>query len=49
MDYRAVLEYLAAINGPVVEAGALRFELQQARSEGADGRLSVTVKAARSP
>ena len=46
-DYRTVLEYLAALNGPAVEPGSLRFDLQQARSEGGNQQLSVTVIAAR--
>lgn len=46
-DYRTVLDYLSALNGPAVEPGALRFDLQQARAEGTSGQLSVTVNALR--
>lgn len=42
-DYRTLMEYLTALNGSTVEAGALRFELQQARSEGTSGHLLVIV------
>lgn len=44
-EYRTLLEYMTALNGPTVEPGALRFHLQQARSEGASGQLSATLVA----
>lgn len=48
-DYRTLMEYLTALNGPTVEPGVLRFDLQQARLEGVSGQLYVTVSAARVP
>lgn len=50
-DYQTALEYLAALNGDHLEAGALGFTLQQARAESNGGILavSVTVEKIRAP
>lgn len=46
-DYRTLMEYVTALNGPTVESGALRFDLQQARAEGTSGQLLVTLVVSR--
>jgi hypothetical protein len=48
-DYRAVLAYIEALNGPNPAGADVRFTLQQARLDAASSRVDATLVAERVP